>query len=167
MAVAIDDGTGELLLRTPAMSAGYADGADLADRLTADGWFRTGDIARVDDDGFVWIEGRVSDMINRGGLKVFPGEVEEVLRLDSSLADVAVVGVADERLGEVPVAFVVLRTDASLDTDVPVIFVVLTCENLEQALNRAGGKGGNKGFDAAVTAVEMVNLLASLPRKSS
>jgi 6,7-dimethyl-8-ribityllumazine synthase len=56
---------------------------------------------------------------------------------------------------------------ASLDTDVPVIFGVLTCENLEQALNRAGGKGGNKGFDAAVTAVEMVNLLASLPRKSS
>jgi acyl-CoA synthetase (AMP-forming)/AMP-acid ligase II len=84
--------------------------------MTADGWFRTGDIGRVDDDGFVWIEGRVSDMINRGGLKVFPGEVEEVLRLDSSLADVAVVGVADDRLGEVPVAFVVLRTDAELDT---------------------------------------------------
>jgi 6,7-dimethyl-8-ribityllumazine synthase len=55
----------------------------------------------------------------------------------------------------------------SLDTDVPVLFGVLTCENLEQALNRAGGKGGNKGFDAAVAAIEMVNLLASLPRKSS
>ena len=46
----------------------------------ADGWFRTGDVGRVDADGFVWIEGRVSDMINRGGLKVFPAEVEEVLR---------------------------------------------------------------------------------------
>jgi 6,7-dimethyl-8-ribityllumazine synthase len=56
---------------------------------------------------------------------------------------------------------------ASLDTDVPVLFGVLTCENLEQALNRAGGKGGNKGFDAAVAAIEMVNLLAALPRKSS
>ena len=64
---------------TPALSAGYADGADLADRLTADGWFRTGDLGRIDADGFVWIEGRVSDMINRGGLKVFPAEVEEVL----------------------------------------------------------------------------------------
>ena len=46
-----------------------------------DGWLRTGDVARIDDDGFVWIEGRVSDMINRGGLKVHPAEVEEVLRL--------------------------------------------------------------------------------------
>ena len=68
--------------------------ATSADRLTDDGWFRTGDIGRVDDDGFVWIEGRVSDMINRGGLKVFPGEVEEVLRLSPEVADVAVVGVA-------------------------------------------------------------------------
>ena len=76
-----DDGSGELQVRTPALRAGYADGADLADRLTADGWFRTGDIARIDADGFVWIEGRVSDMVNRGGLKVFPAEVEEVLRL--------------------------------------------------------------------------------------
>ena len=52
--------------------AGYADGAHLGDRLVADGWFRTGDFARLDAEGFLWIEGRVSDMINRGGLKVFP-----------------------------------------------------------------------------------------------
>jgi acyl-CoA synthetase (AMP-forming)/AMP-acid ligase II len=105
--VRVDDGSGELQVRTPALSAGYADGGDLSDRLTPDGWFRTGDIARIDDDGFVWIEGRVSDMINRGGLKVFPGEVEEVLRLSPRVADVAVAGVADDRLGEVPWAFVV------------------------------------------------------------
>ena len=53
----------------------------LSDRMSADGWFRTGDVGRVDADGFVWIEGRVSDMINRGGLKVFPAEVVEVLLL--------------------------------------------------------------------------------------
>jgi acyl-CoA synthetase (AMP-forming)/AMP-acid ligase II len=99
-------GSGELEVRTPALSAGYADGGGLGDRLTPDGWFRTGDVARIDGDGFVWIEGRVSDMINRGGLKVYPGEVEEVLRLDPAVADAAVVGVPDERLGEVPVAFV-------------------------------------------------------------
>ncbi|MBA2282164.1 MAG: AMP-binding protein, partial [Acidimicrobiia bacterium] len=98
---------GELQVRTPALSGGYADGADLADRLTDDGWFRTGDVGRVDDDGFVWIDGRVSDMVNRGGLKVHPGEVEEVLRLSPAVADVAVVGVPDDRLGEVPWAFVV------------------------------------------------------------
>ena len=101
------DSTGELQVRTPALSAGYADGVDLSDRLTDDGWFRTGDIGRIDDDGFVWIEGRVSDMINRGGMKVFPEEVAEVLRLSPSVADAAVVGVPDERLGEVPWAFVV------------------------------------------------------------
>ena len=100
---------GELWVLTPALSAGYADGNDLSDRLSPDGWFRTGDFARIDDDGFVWIEGRVSSMINRGGLKIAPGEVEEVVRLHPGVADVAVVGVADERLGEVPWAFVVAR----------------------------------------------------------
>src|SRR5690606_21135805 len=101
------DEPGELWVRTPALSAGYADGTDLGDRLTPDGWFRTGDVGRVDADGFVWVEGRVSDMINRGGLKVHPGEVEEVLRTVPGVADAAVVGVPDERLGEVPRAFVV------------------------------------------------------------
>jgi acyl-coenzyme A synthetase/AMP-(fatty) acid ligase len=105
--VRTDEPTGELQVRTPALSAGYADGSDLGDRLTADGWFCTGDVGHIDDDGFVWIEGRLSDVINRGGLKVFPAEVEEVLRLAPDVADVAVVGVADDRLGEVPWAFLV------------------------------------------------------------
>jgi acyl-CoA synthetase (AMP-forming)/AMP-acid ligase II len=103
----IVDGTGELWVRTPAMAAGYADGRDLGDRISPDGWFRTGDVGRIDDDGFLWIEGRVSDMVNRGGLKVHPAEVEEVLRLSPDVADAAVVGVPDDRLGEVPWAFVV------------------------------------------------------------
>ncbi|MEY2437060.1 MAG: hypothetical protein QOF97_1896 [Acidimicrobiaceae bacterium] len=110
------DDVGELQVQTPALSAGYADGVDLSDRMTADGWFRTGDIGRVDDDGFVWIEGRVSDMINRGGLKVFPEEVAEVLRLSPSVADAAVAAAPDERLGEVPWAFVVPAGNA-VDVD--------------------------------------------------
>ncbi|MFP3901136.1 MAG: class I adenylate-forming enzyme family protein, partial [Acidimicrobiia bacterium] len=105
--------SGELWVKAPAMSAGYADGSDLGDRLSGDGWFRTGDIGRVDGDGFVWVEGRVSDTINRGGLKVFPGEVEEVLRLAPGVSDAAVVSVPDERLGEVPVAFVVAEAGAA------------------------------------------------------
>ena len=103
----LPDTAGDLYVRTPATAAGYADGAELGDRLGADGWFQTGDVARLDPEGFLWIEGRISDMINRGGLKVFPGDVEEVLRLDPAVADVAVVGAPDDRLGEVPWAFVV------------------------------------------------------------
>jgi acyl-CoA synthetase (AMP-forming)/AMP-acid ligase II len=109
------DQPGELWVKTPAMSAGYADGNDLGDRLSPDGWFRTGDVGRVDAEGFVWIEGRVSDMINRGGLKVFPAEVAEVLRLAPDVEDAAVVGVPDDRLGEVPVAFVVVHTGSAPD----------------------------------------------------
>jgi len=67
---------------------------------------RTGDLGRVDDDGFLWIEGRTSDVINRGGLKVLPQEVEETLRRHPQIADACVAGVPDERLGEVPVAWI-------------------------------------------------------------
>ncbi len=82
-------------------------GDDLGDRVDGDGYVDTGDLARTDDDGFVWIEGRVGDVINRGGNKVFPDQVEEVLRLSPAVDDAAVVAVADERLGEVPVALIV------------------------------------------------------------
>jgi long-chain acyl-CoA synthetase len=106
---------GEILVQTPSLMAGFADGKDLGDRLI-DGWFRTGDIGHVDPEGFLWIEGRVSDMINRGGLKVFPEEVAEVLRLSPDVLECAVAGIADDRLGEVPWAFVVARGD-TIDVD--------------------------------------------------
>lgn len=98
---------GELLVRPPRRAVGYAGGGDLEDRVDDRGFVRTGDLARIDDDGFVWIEGRISDVINRGGNKVVPDQVEEVLRLVAGVTEVAVVGVPDDRLGEVPVAFVV------------------------------------------------------------
>jgi acyl-coenzyme A synthetase/AMP-(fatty) acid ligase len=98
---------GQLLVRPPRMAAGYAGGESLADRIDGAGFVKTGDCAMVDEDGFVWIEGRTSDLINRGGNKVFPDQVEEVILLLPGIKDVAVVGVPDDRLGEVPVAFVV------------------------------------------------------------
>jgi acyl-CoA synthetase (AMP-forming)/AMP-acid ligase II len=104
--VRADPETGELLARTPSTAGGLVD-PSFHDRLLEDGWFRTGDLGRVDEDGFVWIEGRVSDMINRGGTKVFPAEVEDAILLRPDVREVAVVGVPDDRLGEVPVAFVV------------------------------------------------------------
>jgi acyl-CoA synthetase (AMP-forming)/AMP-acid ligase II len=87
------------------MAVGYATGGSLTERLDAAGFLDTGDLARIDADGFVWIEGRAGDVINRGGTKVVPEQVEEVLRLSPAVRDAAVVGVPDPRLGEVPVAF--------------------------------------------------------------
>ena len=108
-------GRGEILVRTPMIEERDAAGDDMDGRLV-DGWFHTGDLGRVDDEGFLWIEGRVSDMINRGGLKVFPEEVAEVIRLSPDVAECAVAGIPDDRLGEVPWAFVVPREGATVDT---------------------------------------------------
>jgi long-chain acyl-CoA synthetase len=104
---------GELLVRPPRMASGYAGGESLADRIDGDGFVRTGDYARCDEEGFVWVEGRVSELINRGGNKVFPDTVEEVLLLSPRVSEAAVVGAPDDRLGEVPVAF--FAGDASED----------------------------------------------------
>ena len=101
------DEIGELLVRPPRMASGYAGGEELDERIDSAGYLRTGDLARCDPDGFVWIEGRLDDVINRGGNKVFPEQVEEVLRLNPRTQDAAVVGCSDDRLGQVPVAFVV------------------------------------------------------------
>ena len=98
---------GHIHIRSPYRMRGYAAAEDDgADRMLGD-YLRTGDVGRLDADGFLWIEGRVSDMINRGGLKVFPDEVEEVLRRHPSVRDAAVAGVPDRRLGEVPYAWIV------------------------------------------------------------
>lgn len=106
-----DNGVGELLVKPPAPPSDSV-AATLGDRLGTDGFVRTGDLGRVDADGFVWIEGRTGDLINRGGNKVFPDEVEEVLGAVPGVVDAAVVGRPDKRLGEVPVAFVVGGVDA-------------------------------------------------------
>lgn len=101
---------GEIFVKSPFRMGGYAQGSkaddDLDDRLV-DGYLRTGDLGRLDTEGFLWVEGRVSDMINRGGLKVFPDEVEEVLRRHPAVRDAGVAALPDERLGEVPHAWIV------------------------------------------------------------
>ncbi len=89
------------------------------ERFDRDGWLRTGDLGHLDADGYLYLDARSDDVINRGGEKVFPREIEEVVAEDDEVAAVAVVGAPDPELGQVPVAYLVLRGvhDAS-DLDV-------------------------------------------------
>jgi long-chain acyl-CoA synthetase len=99
--------TGHIYVRSPFLTSGYSDDGALEARIQ-DGYVRTGDLGHFDEDGFLWIDGRESDMINRGGLKVMPDEVEDVLLQHPNVREACVAGVPDQRLGEVPFAWVVL-----------------------------------------------------------
>jgi acyl-CoA synthetase (AMP-forming)/AMP-acid ligase II len=109
----LDAETGELQVHGPLLFDGYFDDPEAtAEAFTEDGWFRTGDVAAVDDDGFYAIVGRVKDVIRTGGETVAPVEVELALADHPALLDVAVVGIPDARWGEVVCAAVVLRDGA-------------------------------------------------------
>jgi acyl-CoA synthetase (AMP-forming)/AMP-acid ligase II len=95
-------------IRGPSVIASYGDGR-ARDRIDPDGWLQTGDIGHLDEDGYLYLDGRIDDVINRGGEKMFPREIEEVILRDPDVAAVAVVGRDDPELGQVPVAFLVLR----------------------------------------------------------
>jgi acyl-CoA synthetase (AMP-forming)/AMP-acid ligase II len=107
---------GEVLLRGPNVMLGYLDDPEAtAAAIDADGWLHTGDIGAVDKAGNLRITDRLKDMYICGGFNVYPAEVEQVLARLDGVADVAVIGVPDERLGEVGRAFVVTRPGANLD----------------------------------------------------
>ena len=115
----VDPGeAGELLLRGPQLFSGYLDDpVGTAESLDAEGYFRTGDLARRDADGAYAICGRRKEMFISGGENVYPGEVESALIAHPSVADVAVVGVPDARWGEVGRAFIVPRRGATIEPD--------------------------------------------------
>jgi acyl-CoA synthetase (AMP-forming)/AMP-acid ligase II len=114
--LAIADETGEVLLRGPNVMLGYLDDPEAtAQAIDADGWLHTGDIGMLDDDGNLRITDRLKDMYICGGFNVYPAEIEQVLARLDGIADAAVIGVSDERLGEVGKAFVVLKPGAQLD----------------------------------------------------
>ncbi len=109
---------GEAWTRGPAMSTGYWHDPDLTRAtFTADGWYRTGDVVRVDADGYVHVVGRQSDLIIRGGANVSPAEVEAVLLRHPSVHEAAVVGLPNSDHGQDVVAAVVLAPSAALDVD--------------------------------------------------
>jgi acyl-CoA synthetase (AMP-forming)/AMP-acid ligase II len=107
---------GEVLLRGPNVMLGYLDDPEAtAAAVDTDGWLHTGDIGALDEAGNLRITERLKDMYICGGFNVYPAEVEQVLARMDGVADAAVIGVHDERLGEVGRAFVVARPDAKLD----------------------------------------------------
>jgi acyl-CoA synthetase (AMP-forming)/AMP-acid ligase II len=121
VAIVDDDGNvlapgspGEIVIRGENVAAAYENNPEANASSFSNGWFRTGDRGRVDEDGYVYIEGRVKEIINRGGEKISPREVDEVL-LDHPAVDQAVTfAVPDPRLGEEVAAVVVLREGASV-----------------------------------------------------
>jgi fatty-acyl-CoA synthase len=109
---------GELCTRGYSVMAGYwNDPERTAEAIDPDGWMHTGDLATMDEEGYVNIVGRSKDMVIRGGENVYPREVEEFLYSHPDIADVQVIGVPDERFGEELMAWVIPRAGASLDAD--------------------------------------------------
>ena len=119
---------GEIIVKGPYLFAGYVD-ADLNDAaFDADGFFKTGDLGFVDEDGYVKLTGRLKDLIIRKGENISPMEIEGLLTRHERIAEAAVVGVPDDERGEMAVAFVVLREGASS----------LTFEEMNQHLHDSG-----------------------------
>jgi long-chain acyl-CoA synthetase len=109
------DVVGRLCVRGPVVIKGYLNRPEATAESIVDGWFDTGDIARIDDDGFVTIVDRAKDMVLRGGENVYCSEVEAAIYEHDAVAEAAVFAVPDERLGETVGAAIVVREGAELD----------------------------------------------------
>jgi acyl-CoA synthetase (AMP-forming)/AMP-acid ligase II len=112
-----ESGVGELLIRGPNVVAGYWNKPDATRETFVDGWLRSGDLARIDDEGLVYIVDRAKDMINRGGENVYCVEVENALAAVPGVLEAAVVGVPDEVMGEKVGAVVVPAPGIQLDAE--------------------------------------------------
>ena len=112
-----DGEPGELWLRGPIVCGGYFRDPDATAKSLVDGWFRTGDVLVRDSEGFFAVSGRIKEMYKSGGENVYPAEIEQVIAAHPAVANVAVVGVPDERWGEVGRAFVEPRAGHDVDPD--------------------------------------------------
>ena len=122
MRIVRDDGSdappgevGEIVGRGPSLMLGYYGRPDLTEQAIRDGWLFTGDLGYADSEGYLYLVDRKKDMIDSGGVKVYPRDIEEVAVRHPAVSEVAVFGVAHEKWGETPVAAVVLQANASVD----------------------------------------------------
>ena len=145
-----ESGAGEVLLRGPNVMLGYLDDpAATAAAVDDDGWLHTGDVGTVDASGNLRITDRLKDMYICGGFNVYPAEIEQTLARLEGVADVAVIGVPDDRLGEVGRAFIVRRPGSQLDEETVIAYTRKHLANfktprsvafLEVLPRNAGGK---------------------------
>lgn len=108
----IDPTTSEICIKTPALTPGYRNVPSVFAERTYDGWYHTGDSGYLDDEGFLYLKGRLDDMIISGGENIYPAEIEQVLLRHSAVGSVSVVGAPSSTWGHVPVAFFVLSGSA-------------------------------------------------------
>lgn len=108
---------GELLIKGPNITPGYWNNPEATEKSFVDGWLMTGDAARCDDEGFVYIVDRWKDMYISGGENVYPAEVENVLYQLPQIAEAAIIGIPSERWGETGKAILVLKEGETLDAD--------------------------------------------------
>ncbi|WP_328784909.1 AMP-binding protein [Streptomyces canus] len=109
---------GEVVVRGPNVMRGYLGRPDETARVIVDGWLHTGDVGHLDAEGYLTLVGRSKDMIIRGGENIYPKEIEDVLASDPAVLEAAVIGVPDEKWGEVVVAYVQPRPGSTVDPSV-------------------------------------------------
>ncbi|CAM2743849.1 o-succinylbenzoate--CoA ligase [Weissella confusa] len=112
-----NDKVGRIQIKSPTLAVGYLNRPDKYAESFVDGWFDTGDMGWLDDDGFLYVEGREGDMISSGGENVFPDEIESVYGEATAIDQISVVGIPDERWGAVPVAFLSFKSGETMDFD--------------------------------------------------
>jgi fatty-acyl-CoA synthase len=108
-------GQGEVVYRSPQLCVGYWDNPEATAEAFRDGWFHSGDLVRIDEEGYITVVDRIKDVINTGGVLVASREVEDVLYTHPDVAEVAVIGTPDERWIEAVTAVVVPREGAEVD----------------------------------------------------
>jgi acyl-CoA synthetase (AMP-forming)/AMP-acid ligase II len=150
-----DDGTdakpgeiGEIAGHSPILMEGYYKRPDLTAQALRDGWLYSGDMGYLDDDGYLYLVDRKKDMIDSGGVKVYPRDIEEIAARHPDILDVTVFGVPHDKWGEVPLATVILRDGA-----------IATPEALRDWINER--------VDARYQRVSQVMIMADFPRNAA